>query len=155
MQLINQTNFLSEIFFLKHFLEQCAMLAAGWCFRLKSGWRAFVRQSAVNVQSDSAYRPIISILTIICLKKKLKNNSDKKFVGFISCIRLHIDCRPPYIRPPTGYHHTVFWCGYITWISSTISKWNRLYLEYSTVNWTIDSIQFSTLWCSLFFLVCV
>ena len=22
-------------------VEQCAMLAAGWCFRLKSGWRAF------------------------------------------------------------------------------------------------------------------
>ena len=46
------------------------------------------------------------------------------------------------------YHHTAFWCDYITWISSTISKWNRLYLEYSTVNWTIDSIQFSTFWCA-------
>ena len=45
------------------------------------------------------------------------------------------------------YHHTAFWCDYITWISSTISKWNRLYLEYSTVNWTIDSIQFFTFPC--------
>ena len=44
------------------------------------------------------------------------------------------------------YHDTAFWCDYITWISSILSKWNRLYLEYSTVNWRIDSIQFSTFW---------
>ena len=50
-------------------------------------------------------------------------------------------------------NNTTFWCDYITWISSTLPKWNRLYLENSTVNWTIDSIQFSTLWFILFELV--
>ena len=44
------------------------------------------------------------------------------------------------------YHQPAFWCDYITWISSALSKWNRLYLEYSTVSWKIDSIQFSTFW---------
>ena len=44
------------------------------------------------------------------------------------------------------YHHTAIWCDYITWISSTLWKWNRLYLEYSTFNWTIDTIPFSKLW---------
>ena len=45
------------------------------------------------------------------------------------------------------YHHTAFRCDYITWISSILSKWNRLYLENSTANWTIDSIQFFSFWC--------
>ena len=44
------------------------------------------------------------------------------------------------------YHQPAFWCDHITWISSALSKWNRLYLEYSTVSWKIDSIQFSTFW---------
>ena len=45
------------------------------------------------------------------------------------------------------YRYTTIWCHYITWISSTLSKRNRLYMEYSSANWTIDSIQFSTFWC--------
>ena len=46
------------------------------------------------------------------------------------------------------YHYTAFWCDYITWISSALSKWTRLYLENSTDNWQINSIQFSTFWCT-------
>ena len=48
------------------------------------------------------------------------------------------------------YHHTAIWFHYITWISSTLSQWKRLYLEYSTANGTIDSIQFYTFWCRIF-----
>ena len=48
------------------------------------------------------------------------------------------------------YHHTAIWFHYITWISSTLSKWNRLHVEYSTANRTIDSIQFFTFWCRIF-----
>ena len=49
------------------------------------------------------------------------------------------------------YRYTAFWSDYITWISSTLQAWNRLYLAYSITNWSTDSHKFSSFWIAELF----